>query len=484
MNKSFITGWVRKIVADDDIKPDIVLQLRDTIQIVDKPSQKLPIAMPGPSIISEGVSSNAMLIEKGLTNLVPNSSFEDGTLTSWGTAIGTMSRTVDTSYAYHGKYSMAVVGTGTAGGGDGVQSSTIAVASNTTYIASVYVYNPGTLPGTSQPTYGASLGVLGNIAGLITESRNGLHQTTGWQRIFFKFTTGASDTTVAIQLKNYDPGTVWFDAIQLSTSSVDYPTSFVFGDMGPGYSWSGSRFASSAIRTDPHGLFVDLTGKNIPVSGITFMGWGRPSWTNLTVPSSGSDLRRTIAALVDNASLGINLRERPLTAVNSWVVDTGAYIIPATTTTVTNETSSPWNEGDLIWMACTIDANFNISAYGKIGYSGDFIGPITGNILTTFTPRFLYIGDHRGGNEYFDGYVEQVLYFNRALSLTELQSYANLEMVGIDNDAIIDIDFSSRTADWAGLQPIIPDVLANDAINITNVGPVGRKLKWNKRVSR
>lgn len=75
---SWFNGLKRSLVKPSEIVYDIVIDVIEELEISDWPFSERPLVGTGPLTIEDGLTGNSMLVETGHTNLIIDSSFEDG----------------------------------------------------------------------------------------------------------------------------------------------------------------------------------------------------------------------------------------------------------------------------------------------------------------------------------------------------------------------------------------------------------------------
>lgn len=194
----------------------------------------------------------AMVIDHAATNLILNPNFESNT-TSWS-AVGTGTinrRDSGTTAPFIGSWSLEIASTSATGG---AAHAAITVTELTDYVFSCWVK---TASGTANVELFADMssGDATNYFGgySITPS-----VTTEWRRVWLGFTTGAGITSVVptIRSGNASSQTIYVDAVQLEAkpkpTDLDispYPSTYLDGNMGQGYAWTGTANGSTSSRT-------------------------------------------------------------------------------------------------------------------------------------------------------------------------------------------------------------------------------------------
>jgi hypothetical protein len=206
----------------------------------------------------------SLVHDRAVTNLAPNPSFEVDT-TGWTTfgANGGIARS--TADAYTGSACLNITSTG--GFSMGGQSTAISISSNTRYIISLYAKN------NASGTEGFSLRASGDVSGN-SAAASGLADEDDWGRLQLIWTSGASDTTVQIQVYAASGVADFFiDAVMLEEKTTgEFASRYVDGDQGLGYAWTGTPHNSTSTR----------------VSGLTNNGTPTGEYNGLALFQDGS----------------------------------------------------------------------------------------------------------------------------------------------------------------------------------------------------
>jgi len=210
--------------------------------------------------------TSALMIEEGSTNYVSNPSFESAT-TGWSTLnSATLARSDDE--ARFGDYSGKVVTNG-AGNYEGIQYQSIAVTASQTHIMSLWLKGP--VGETVQ------LALRGYTAGdvHVSSSYSAKTMTGQWEHYSLSHDFGATEVKARIvtwsgaQTIAY---TFYVDGVMLEKNQA-CATSYVDGDQGEGYSWSGTAHASTSSRTKSYILlddYVELVD-SVPILSFRFV---------------------------------------------------------------------------------------------------------------------------------------------------------------------------------------------------------------------
>lgn len=189
-------------------------------------------------------------------NLIKNPKFENNITDAW-TNVGTATRSRNTSESYVGAASLQITSSAAT---VGVQHDAISVSANTDYVFSCYV--KGAVGGETI-NLRANLDVTGILEAANTSGFSSLTipdlATTEWARVTFGFTTGASDTSVDLSILTVGAAaqTIYVDAVQFeqkdaptATEEIPFASTYMDGDMGIGYAWTGTANNSTSTRTD------------------------------------------------------------------------------------------------------------------------------------------------------------------------------------------------------------------------------------------
>jgi hypothetical protein len=214
-----------------------------------------------------GTNPYSVVVDGAGTNLVENAIFENNITDFWSAEL-TPTLTYNTTEQYIGSGCLEI---DTNVINEGVRSDAITVSSNTDYVYSIWIKGA---VGDEDVYIGVDLdstGILNAVSdNVFADSFVIINPvTTGWQRVFFPFTTGGSDTSAELLIRSRSGDTQKFyvDAVQLeqkdapaSSDEVNAPTTFISGDMGEGYSWSGTAYNSTASRTAGAKFLSPITG--------------------------------------------------------------------------------------------------------------------------------------------------------------------------------------------------------------------------------
>lgn len=198
----------------------------------------------------------SFLLDGAGTNLIKNPKFENNITDGW-TNVGTATRTRVTTQQWVGSASLELT---SAAAGVGIQHDAIPVSANTDYIFTCFVKGAA---GGEGINLRADLDVSGTIDSAIYgpfASLGILDQVnTEWSRVTLAFTTGASDTSVDLSIvtRLATAQTVYIDGVQFEqrdfpppvSGIIPLPSTYIDGDMGEGYTWSGTANNSTSSRT-------------------------------------------------------------------------------------------------------------------------------------------------------------------------------------------------------------------------------------------
>lgn len=212
-------------------------------------------------------SPYAFIVDQAGTNLVPNAIFEANITDGWSDT-GTVTSARTTSEQWIGSASLSLTSSTV---NSGVVSDPIPVSASTQYIYTCYVKGDAGGEGiflTSTPDVSPATSNIN--AGLLAFTFNDPINTE-WSRITHHFTTGVSDTTVALSIRSMTSlaQTAFIDAVQLEAKNfpddvleVPVGSSFIHGSMGEGYEFTGAANNSSSTRTAGVKSLAPFTGNN------------------------------------------------------------------------------------------------------------------------------------------------------------------------------------------------------------------------------
>lgn len=78
VTNTWFTGIIRTITVDPEPEFDIVIDIVEELEVSDWPFGQKSLSGTGPLRIVDGITGNGLLVETGHTNLIIDSSFEDG----------------------------------------------------------------------------------------------------------------------------------------------------------------------------------------------------------------------------------------------------------------------------------------------------------------------------------------------------------------------------------------------------------------------
>lgn len=345
----------RNIDTAREIIPDIIIDAEDITVIGEAPLAYAPLSISGPYEVNEGFDGKSILVQDGQTNLLLNSTFELGALTSWTT--NNVTASVTTDYSSYKLYSAKL--TSTANATTHYIQQQVVGSANTKYVASVWVNMPesGAI-GTGSGTKGASLVVReidgGSAQVGLNETALNAHNTLGWQQLIVSFTTSPTTANIQFRLHVYDAGPVYFDSSQLVlTNANQYTTLLIDGMKGNGYTFSGTRDNSTSIRAD-NTTYANVTNYDPENgNGITALVWARPLWAY-----NQNDTARTYSpfALTTDAGVGLTYR---------YSTSSIFEVTASSTATVIAGDSFRYDAGEQLVFGVTADGSNN--TYGFLG---------------------------------------------------------------------------------------------------------------------
>ena len=212
-------------------------------------SSSASVAAAGRVAVFPGLTGTecTVMVEGPATNVIPNPSAESG-LTGWVATQGTA--TWDSrppgKTGLSGAHSVHVGVSGPEGSGETPMGP---VTAGAVYSASVWVYGPGL-------ELCAGLDYFGGTKAYIASGpcRNTVKLGATWTRLVLPAVTmpkGTSHAAVYVATTR-GGGSFWMDAAQIEPGLA--VTSFVEGDLGAGYSWSGPPSTSPSLRADGAGV--------------------------------------------------------------------------------------------------------------------------------------------------------------------------------------------------------------------------------------
>lgn len=204
-------------------------------------------------------------LEEATTNYITNPSIETG-ITDWGTSVGGVIRSQDTTGAVVGTKSLKVINDG-ANASQGVQyigGSPPASVQNDKWSMQAYLRGASgaesAFLGVSQRNAGGS--GIGDVVGAP-------HALTTVPTLYKDTIVVSGATTASIRPKIVGPNsltseTFFADSIQIEKKG--YHTSYCDGSLGAGYAWTGTAHASTSTRA-ASSASIDPTGYLDPQTG-------------------------------------------------------------------------------------------------------------------------------------------------------------------------------------------------------------------------
>jgi len=180
--------------------------------------------------------TRALMVEEAATNIVTNpvaAKSRNGYDSAWGDII-----VRSTEKSLFGPASVKWTWDGVGGGG--CKYNLAGYSANTDYVASVYVWIPDIQTGDVKFTiFGDGWVSLGKT--LITDRNR-------WVRAVVTFNTGTNSVVRPTVYINSPSASLFFYVDGLNVVAGSIATSHIDGDLGPGYSWSGTPHASESTR--------------------------------------------------------------------------------------------------------------------------------------------------------------------------------------------------------------------------------------------
>jgi hypothetical protein len=333
-----------------------------------------------------------------LVNILPNSSFEDGTYREKNNGVTAYS--LDNSQARTGLYSLLVQTNGT--GFPGVRTHLVKVKPNTTYTASCYYKNPAAhVAGTNGNGFRLYYVAYDNSGGAISQAGAINDLTTiqnVWTRVTTTFTTTAATNWVDLSIYQYSNGTAYYDDFQLEESAT--ATAYVNNQSGvTTNSMSFNTASSQYIST------------NQPVSSdVTAIFVARRTATNkMSLLGTGGGGSALACHLTFNGIMGMDK----------------SYVIGLGTTGGSYAAQNDWNVYGYSFNNTTLQ--------GKFYANGSLVGTVTGPQSVITAGRTVIFGSTIGGEEFFDGEMLHIAYRSAILTdsqvasiSTNLKNYYNI----------------------------------------------------------
>lgn len=350
----------------------------------------------------DNARAQAIVVEEATTNQLINPSFEVDVTTGWTFTAGVGgTRMQDTTESIFGRASIKI----TAG------------SANTTRVSSTPVVNIANNAYVTMSVYARREADAGGARLLIRDVTNNadrgaqdLNVTGEWRRreVTWQNTTGgAVDVEMRLFNRTADSTTeVWFDGAQIEVAA--YSTTFCDGDQGSSYSWSGTAHGSTSSRTatvvdlDAH---VDVISKQ---DVLSFVLWARMAYDFDEGPA--------IEQHIFDGSSGVgSIRlwyDQPNTRFELRLWD-GVDIATI------NSAAQSFSAGDWIFLAATLDFN-DAGAGDYVLYTGSTTSASTiANIGAPGLTKWR-LGADDSGSDHFNGRIEHVAVFERALNATEI----------------------------------------------------------------
>lgn len=362
----------------------------------------------GGLIFGDGNNSRAraIIVAEATTNYINNPSFEVNVTDDWTLSAGG-SINHDTDVYLFGQAS----GRLTAGATDQcrIQSGNTSVANGESITTTAWFKGEA---GTS-----ARLTIRDTTGGtdLGSDTQNA-DADGGWLRLEVTWTNstgGALNTAARLYNRTADSvSEVWFDGVQVE--KLLYPTEYCDGDRGPGHAWSGTAHNSDSTRTASEIVLnasADLVNEK---DELTVLAWVQAPYDWDEGPADN-----WVIFSASQGSAFITLRYDQINSVFEWALDDGVDGV-----TVQSAVQA-FSAGD--WLCVAGTAVLNDSGAGDYRLYVD-------NVVTTSTTSNvgpppasqMNIGTNTAEDDHWNGRIEHVAVFERALNATELSQLYTL----------------------------------------------------------
>ncbi len=339
----------------------------------------------------------AVIVEEGITNLVPNSDFENEADTDNGWLVSNVSLTAveqasnNDNLVWNGFYSYLLTETGGASVRQFYRSITLASTDDYTLSCYARKVDGSTLLATDcQLYYGAS------------QTTTFIAQTDrpGWYRLIATFAGVVAPANCGIEIKASKQ--VIVDSFQLEIGP--YVTSLCYGNLGRGYSFSGTAHLSSSVREA-----AVLSYRNTP--GTCPQMLPRTGGTVLIVTQASM-------AYDEFVSNGILLYHATLTGELSIYYDlasTSFRIYDGVNTATTGSVTFVKDDLLFIFGKWADNGTISISVYKS---NGVLLGSGSATYAQQEMGDTVYLGGLGGG--YWNGVIYEVQTWDRHFSTTEM----------------------------------------------------------------
>ncbi len=340
----------------------------------------------------------ALVVEEGTNNLIPNPSLEAG-IVGWASPYGDATISQSESEAIFGSACGKLVGA-TNYAFSRARYGGIPVTAGTTYAFSSYIKDGAGGSGKS-----VLLALKGDSSG---ETTGSFTVTDEWQRMLVLKTTDPSDTRLDVAIvvaEDVSGFALLFDGVQLEAKS--HATSYVDGSLGKGYSWAAQAHASTSTREATEinlDEYVDLLSGNDTLSFRVVV----------QMPHGSDDENWPVAV-----SHILDARQDGDTGRLTLAYNTGDdkfYVFGPSTATVVSSSPQTFSAGDWLDIVATLD--YSADSY-KLYIDGESVGSGSGSysasVLTDWT-----LGKYSLGSSTWGGYAfGEHAVFDRVLTAVE-----------------------------------------------------------------
>lgn len=371
-----------------------------------------------PEVPGRFPGTRARRIEVGANNLCPNPSFGVDT-TSWAAYGSGSSMARITTDSFRGIACIEI--TTTNAGNYGCRLASQSITASTKYVAS------GRVKGPVGQTIRIQLQSRDGSDAFIGSSNADFVCTGEWQHVYVSRSMEGSAVYARVLFFSYDfTGTFRADCVQLELAQGDGddPTSYLDGDMGEGYSWSGTPHASSSTRVVTE---VNLDNLAFLISGkttLTYSVWIQPQYDadeqwprkdnyNFVIDAYDSSTSGRIFLAYDDAddkwSVYLNGAERFQSSVQSFIA------------------------GDWLHLALAVD-------YTNDAYSLFINGVLDGSgtpLLSAPTLTEFNLGSNINGLYQASAAYDEFYVFSRVLTVHEIAALYALQRPLVDSLAYV-----------------------------------------------
>jgi len=210
--------------------------------------------------------SRALMLEMAATNLDTNPVFRNwsGGLPVGWTAVNSPTVSQESSVVLHDLYSTRIT-YASANADRGIYKDISGLTPAATVTVTVYA---------KTSSGGQARMVVFDGGGFSNPVTTTSPVNTDWARLEVQKTVPAGGSIRVVLVNRNTSGVSYFDAVQVEATG--YRTTFIYGDMGSGYAWTGTAHASTSTRSASRASF-DTRGRISPAQGsmvINFqLGW-------------------------------------------------------------------------------------------------------------------------------------------------------------------------------------------------------------------